>query len=203
MRWAVLVGGAGTNLQALLAAGCPISLVVSHRAGVKALDIAQEHGVPHAVLVAGDFASREQYDAALTALLTDRSIERVAMAGFLRWLTPEFTAQWGGRVLNLHPSLLPAYRGLHAVERAYRDGVLWSGVTVHFVDEGHDTGPIVAQIPVPRFARDSLSDFETRIHDAEHLLYPRVVQAVDQGEAVLSGGRVTYGGGDLQWMHGR
>lgn len=203
MNWAVLVGGTGSNLNALCEAGCPVRLVVSHRDRVGALDIARRHGVEHAVLLPRTYSSRTDYDAALSDVLAQYGIERIAMAGFLRWLTPAFTARWPGRILNLHPSLLPAYPGLNAIERAFADRVLWSGVTVHFVDEGHDSGPIVAQMPVPRLAHDTVEAFQTRVHEAEHALYPRVVQAVDGGDVFLSDGLVVYREENLAWMHGR
>lgn len=203
MRWAVLVGGTGSNLKALLAFGLRVDLVVSHRPGVGALDIAAEHGVPARVILPKDYADRLAYDQAVCACLEEFGIEAVAMAGFLRWLSPAVTARYRGAILNLHPSLLPSYTGLHAIERAFTDRVLWSGVTVHFVDEGHDTGPIVAQVPVPRLLEDTPADFERRIHQAEHHLYPRAIQAVDQGWVRFIDGMVSHQGGNREWMHGR
>lgn len=203
MKWAVLVGGAGTNLQALVEAGIPVNLVVSHRAEVGALAIAAAHGIPSRVLLARQFADRSQYDRALLAVLQEFTIDAVALAGFLRWLGADLLRGFSGPVLNLHPSLLPAYAGLGAIERAYADRVLWSGVTVHFVDEGHDSGPVVGQVPVPRELDDTLEDFSARIHAAEHRLYPLVVGAVDAGRVRLEAGQVVYGKGEGQWMHGR
>ncbi|MDA8205932.1 MAG: phosphoribosylglycinamide formyltransferase [Thermaerobacter sp.] len=202
MRWGVLVGGTGSNLKAMLTSGFSVSLVISHKAGVKALEIARDYGLESCVLMPKDYPDRQAYDAALVEQLSRFGIERVAMAGFLRWLTPETIARYPGAIVNLHPSLLPAYPGLHAIERAFSDGVLWSGVTVHFVDEGHDTGPIVAQVPVPRLVGDALADFEERIHAAEHALYPQVLKALDRGQAALIDGRVEYKKENDQWMHG-
>lgn len=204
MRWAVLVGGAGSNLRAILESGFPVELVVSHRAGVGALDIAAQYQIPTRVILQRDFPQREAFDAELRRQLGEHAIERVAMAGFLRWLTPATIQHFDGAIVNLHPALLPAFPGLHAIERAYEAGVLWSGVSVHFVDEGQDTGPLVAQIPVPRLPQDSLEEFRTRIQAAEHRLYPRVLRAVDRGEAALYNGRVVYHTKeDAAWMHGR
>ncbi|MCY0878641.1 MAG: phosphoribosylglycinamide formyltransferase [Firmicutes bacterium] len=203
MRWAVLVGGAGSNLRAILASGFPVSLVVSHRAGVGALAIAQEHGIPHHTLLPRAFPDRFAYDRALVNLLRAHSIQRIALAGFLRWLTADVIQQYPGAIVNLHPSLLPLYPGLHAIERAYADRVLWSGVTVHFVDEGHDTGPVIAQAPVPRYLSDTLETFADRIHQAEHRLFPRVLWALDAQEVWLDGGQVCYAKEDDQWMYGR
>ena len=204
MRWAVLVGGTGSNLRALLQSGFGVDLVVSHKPAVQALDVAQSHQVPVRVLDGREFDSREKYDQALYRVLSEAGIERIAMAGFLRWLTPAFIGAFPGGIVNVHPSLLPAYPGLHAIERAYADRVLWSGVTVHFVDEGHDTGPVLAQVPVERRIDDSLEVFVERIHQAEHALYPRVIRALDEGRVRLMDGRVVYDeGGGSDWMHGR
>ena len=203
MRWAVLVGGTGSNLRAILESGFSVALVVSHREGVGALDIAAQHRVPSRVVSKRDFPERDAFDAELRRQLAEHAIDRVAMAGFLRWLTPATIEQFPGAILNLHPSLLPAFPGLHAIERAYQAGVPWSGVSVHFVDEGQDTGPVVAQIPVPRLPQDSLEEFRMRIQAAEHRLYPRVLRAIEQGEAELQDGRVVYHTkGDTAWMHG-
>ncbi|MCY0881862.1 MAG: phosphoribosylglycinamide formyltransferase, partial [Firmicutes bacterium] len=158
MKWAVLVGGTGSNLEAMLKAGAPISLVVSHRAGVRALDIAAQYRVPAITVLPKDFASRTAYDDYLLRLLVDCGIDAVALAGFMRWMGSNIVEAYRGRLVNIHPSLLPAFAGLHAIEQAYDAGVFWTGVTVHFVDEGHDTGPIIAQSVVPRYAQDTVED---------------------------------------------
>ena len=202
MKWAVLVGGTGSNLRALLESGFPVSLVISHRSGVKALAVAQQHNVPERVILPKGYAERAQYDAALASALEAFGIEAIAMAGFLRWLGSDMTRRYRGAIVNLHPSLLPAYPGLHAIERAFDEGVLWSGVSVHFVDEGHDTGPLIAQMPVARLVSDTLEDFRGRIQAAEHQLYPRVIAAIDGGEVQLVGNRVVYEKGEQEWMHG-
>lgn len=203
VRWAVLVGGTGTNLRAILDSGLDVALVVSHRDRVGALDIARAHGVPTRVLLARDFPDRIAYDQALVDTLHEAGIEWVAMAGFLRWLQESTIRAFPGRILNLHPSLLPAYPGLHAIERAFADRVPWTGVTVHFVDEGHDTGPIAAQGVVPRHPEDDLARLEARIHQMEHQLYPRVLSAVDRGQVWLDNDTVNYAEeGDKSWIHG-
>lgn len=202
MKWAVFVGGTGSNLSALLESGLKPDLVVSHRASVQALAIAAAKDVPTRVILQQDYVDRLDYDAALARSLAEFQIEAIAMAGFLRWLTPQFTRRYRGNIVNLHPSLLPAYPGLHAIERAFADGVLWSGVTIHYVDEGHDTGPIIAQVPVPRMVGDTLEDFSERIHIAEHRLYPRVISALDEGRVRLQGDAVVYEKGEAEWMHG-
>ncbi len=202
MRWAVLVGGTGSNLAAILESGLNVALVVSHRAGVGALAIAERWGVETEVITAKAFPDRAEYDRALLRTLKQHDIEAVALAGFLRWLQQETIQALPGRLLNLHPSLLPAYTGLHAIERAFQDRVWWTGVSVHFVDEGHDTGPLVAQAPVKRYPDDTLEDLEARIHTMEHQLYPRVLAAVDRGEVWLQGREVHYKEGASSWIHG-
>ncbi len=202
MKWAVLVGGTGSNLEAILSSGLDVRLVISHRAQVRALGVAAQHGVPTRVIVGRDYPDRADYDASLRGQLEEFDIERVAMAGFLRWLQPETIRVYQGQILNLHPSLLPAYPGLHAIEQAFEARVWWTGVTVHFVDEGHDTGPIVAQAPVPRMADDTLETLSDRIHRTEHALYPKVLHAVDRGAVWLQDHVVTYAKEDDAWIHG-
>lgn len=202
MKWAVLVGGTGSNLRAILESGIKVHLVISHRADVPALRIAQTYGVPSRALLPRDFVDRAAYDAAIANSLEDFGVEAVALAGFLRWLTSPLIDRYRGALVNLHPSLLPAYPGLHAIERAFRDRVWWSGVTIHFVDEGHDSGPIIAQRPVPRFMNDTVEEFSERMHLAEHQLYPRVIQEVDRGRVTLVDGRVCYNEEESPWMHG-
>jgi phosphoribosylglycinamide formyltransferase-1 len=190
-------------LRAILESGLPVHLVISHRANVPALAIAQAHGVAARVLLPGDFADRETYDLAVCHSLEEHGVQAVALAGFLRWLTRPVVDRYRGALVNLHPSLLPAYPGLHAIERAFRDRVLWTGVTVHFVDEGHDCGPIIAQSPVPRYVHDTLENLSARLHATEHQLYPQVLQAVDAGRVALVDGRVCYKEEGSTWMHGR
>ncbi|MHB1955138.1 MAG: phosphoribosylglycinamide formyltransferase [Sulfobacillus sp.] len=193
MKWAVLVGGTGSNLHALLEQGIAVSLVVSHREGVGALGIARDYHVPVEVITAKTYPDRAQYDQALRYALQKYQIDAIAMAGFLRWLTPATIDVYGGRILNIHPSLLPAFPGLNAIEQAYRYGVRWTGVTVHFVDEGKDTGPVVAQLPIRIDPGDSMATVEERVHRAEHRLYPKVVEAMDKGWVALGHD------GKIQW----
>lgn len=202
MRWAVLVGGTGSNLKALLESGFGVDLVVSHRSGVGALAVAEAAHIPTVVLKGGDFSSRQDYDRALCEVLADAAIERVAMAGFLRWLTPHVVTQYRGRLMNIHPSLLPAFPGLHAIEQAFQAGVMWTGVTIHLVDEGHDTGPILAQCPVPRLLDDTIESLTERIHQAEHRLYPKILSLMDDGDLEYQEGHIDWKGGHTSWAHG-
>lgn len=206
MRWAVLVGGTGSNLAAILQSGFPVAVVVSHRKSAGALDIARRHGIPAEYLLPAQYPGRAEYDAALRRLLSRYEVEAIAMAGFLRWLHPETISAYPGRIVNIHPSLLPAFPGLNAVEQAYDHGVRWTGVTVHFVDEGHDSGPIIAQVPVPRHEHDRVEDLAARIHAAEHRLYPAVLKALEDGgiqwqPAAVPGerARVIWKGDQLSW----
>lgn len=206
MRWAVLVGGTGSNLAAMLTAKIPVSLVVSHRAGVPALTIAESYQVPTEVLEAKKFRDRERYDEELRHILDGYQIEAIAMAGFMRWLTPRTVATYRGRVVNVHPSLLPAFPGLHAMEQAYQHGVRWTGVTIHFVDEGKDTGPIIMQMPVPIYPGQTYEALETTMHQTEHRVYPAVVWALERGWVRLGvDGRVVWDPSHKEvesWMRG-
>jgi phosphoribosylglycinamide formyltransferase-1 len=194
MRWAVLVGGQGTNLKALLEAGIEVAVVISHRAGVGALGIAANWGVPAEVLLPRQFPDRAAYGQALRAILARFGVEGILLAGFLRWLDKETVEHYRNRILNIHPSLLPAFPGLDGVGQALRWGVRWTGVTVHIVDEGQDTGPIVAQCPVPVAADDDEESLSAKIHAVEHRLYPAVVKAFDQGLIRVEGRQVRIAG---------
>lgn len=190
MRWAVLVGGRGSNLAALLAAGIDVRLVVSHRAGVGALDVARSAAVPARVLEPAGFADRAAYDRTLAEILASAGVDGVVLAGFLRILGPTVVDAYPGRLLNVHPSLLPAFPGLHAPRQALAAGVRVTGATVHFVDHGMDTGPIIAQAPVPVWPDDTEATLTARIQSVEHRLLPLVVRLVERGEVAWVDGRV-------------
>lgn len=206
MRWAVLVGGTGSNLEAMLRTKFPVALVVSHRVGVRALEIAKQHGVSAVTLNPREIRDREHFDEALRSVLRSHDIDAIAMAGYMRWLTPTTVAAYYGRIVNVHPSLLPAFPGLHAIDQAYQHGVRWTGVTIHFVDQGQDTGPIIMQRPVPVPPGISMAALEEVIHAVEHQLYPEVLWALEHGWVHLrADGDVVW---DLShkevesWMHG-
>ena len=153
-RFAVLISGRGSNLRAIAAAAAAgrihgeLALVVSNRASAAGLEVAREAGLPTAVLSPRDFDSRQAYDETLDRLLAEHRIELVVLAGFMRVLSPWFVRRWPQRILNIHPSLLPAFPGRDPQLQAIAAGAKFTGVTVHFVDEGIDTGPIIAQRPV-------------------------------------------------------
>jgi phosphoribosylglycinamide formyltransferase-1 len=169
----VLVSGNGTNLQALIEAGLPIAAVASSRKDAYALERARAAGVPTATFGLDCHASREERDLVMATWLEEHGVELVVLAGYMQLLTPAFLGRFPGRVVNVHPSLLPAFPGTRAIEEALAAGVETTGVTIHYVDEGMDTGPTIRQEPVPVEPRDTL---EERIHAVEHRLLPAVVR---------------------------
>lgn len=198
-RTAVLISGSGSNLQALIDAaakpGYParIALVVSNKPDAYGLQRAKKAGIPVEVLSHRDHETREDYDAALHALLQQHRIDLVCLAGFMRILTAGFTAEWHGKMLNIHPSLLPAYRGLHTHARALADGVKIAGCTVHFVVPELDAGPIVAQAAVPVLATDTAESLAARVLEKEHILYPNALRWLADGSVRLGAdGRVEH-----------
>jgi phosphoribosylglycinamide formyltransferase-1 len=169
----VLVSGEGTNLQALIDAGLPIAAVASNRVGARALERADAARIPARVFDLGRYADRNARDRELADWLQLRGVDLVVLAGYMHLLTPSFLERFPDRVVNVHPSLLPAFPGGHALEDALTAGVDTTGVTVHLVDEGLDTGTVIRQEPVPVEPRATLLD---RIHAVEHRLLPEVVQ---------------------------
>jgi phosphoribosylglycinamide formyltransferase-1 len=168
----VLVSGEGSNLQALLDAGLPVCAVASNRPHVRALARAENAGVPAAVFELDGFATRAARDLAMADWLADRGVELVVCAGYMHLLTPGFLDRFPGQIVNVHPSLLPDFPGGRAIDEALEAGVDTTGVTVHLVDEGLDTGRVIVQEPVPVEPRATL---EARIHAVEHRLLPKVV----------------------------
>jgi phosphoribosylglycinamide formyltransferase-1 len=168
----VLVSGEGTNLQALADAELPIVAVASNRAGAPAL---ARVDVPTAVFELSDFEDRAQRDAAMAEWLKEQKVGLVVLAGYMHVLTPAFLAAFPGAVVNVHPSLLPDFPGMHAVEEQLAAGVAESGVSVHIVDEGVDSGPVLAQERVPVLPGDTPATLHERIKTVEHRLLPKVV----------------------------
>ena len=169
----VLVSGEGSNLQALLDAGLPVAAVASNRPGVRALERAEEAGVPAAAFPVDDFADRVQRDTTMANWLQEQGVRLVVCAGYMHLLTPAFLDRFRERIVNVHPSLLPAFPGARAIDEALAAGVETTGVTVHLVDEGLDTGPVIAQEQVSVEPRETLAE---RIHAVEHRLLPEVVR---------------------------
>ena len=168
----VLVSGEGSNLQALVDAGLPVAAVASSRPDVAALQRAAAAGVPAECFALAEFADREQRDATMANWLQEHGARLVVCAGYMHLLTPPFLERFPERVVNVHPSLLPQFPGARAIEDALAAGVETTGVTVHLVDDGLDTGPVLRQEPVPVEPRESLVE---RIQAVEHRLLPEVV----------------------------
>lgn len=196
----VLISGRGSNLQALIdACGAPdfparLALVVSNRADAKGLDRAAAAGIETAVIPHRDYADRAQFDAAVDGRLRAAGVEFVCLAGFMRLLGPEFIAKWPDRILNIHPSLLPAFRGLDTHARALAAGVRFSGCTVHFVRPEPDEGPIVVQAAVPVLPDDTEELLAARVLAAEHKIYPLALRLVAEGRVRVEGPRAVISG---------
>jgi phosphoribosylglycinamide formyltransferase 1 len=198
-RVGVLVSGRGTNLQALLDAaregrlGGEIAVVISNVESAPGLDRARRAGVP-AVFRDHRGRHREDYDRDLQGILTEHRVDLVCLAGYMRLLSPSFVRAFAGRIVNVHPSLLPAFPGLDAQKQAWEHGVKVSGATVHIVDEGLDSGPIVLQEAVSVRDDDTPDTLAARILEAEHRIYPRAVRMLLEGRVRLDGRRVVPGG---------
>jgi phosphoribosylglycinamide formyltransferase-1 len=194
-RVGVLISGRGTNLQALIDAqrqerlGGAIAVVISNVETAPGLERARQAGIT-ALVRDHRGLSREDFDAALVELLRAHGCELVCLAGYMRLLSSLFIAAFAGRILNVHPALLPAFPGLDAQRQAWEHGVKVTGATVHIVDEGLDSGPIVAQEPVPVLDSDSVESLSARILEVEHRLYPRAVRLLLSGRYRIEGRRV-------------
>ncbi len=184
---AVLVSGSGSNLQAIIdtlhgrVAGVEIALVISNVPGGLALARAERAGIPTAVFQHEDYTGREARDLAMAAALEERGVRLVVLAGYMHMLTPGFLSRFPHRVVNLHPALLPSFPGTHAIQDAIRYGVKVTGVTVHFVDEGMDTGPVIQQQALEVRDDDTAESLALRIHAVEHVLLPKVVELIARG----------------------
>lgn len=194
----ILISGRGSNMQALIEAGVPVSAVISNRADAPGLAIATARGIATRVLEHRRYANREDFDAALATEIDGFAPRLVALAGFMRIFTPAFVAHYRERLLNIHPSLLPAFPGLHTHERALAAGVKLHGCTVHFVTADLDHGPIVAQAAVPVRAGDDAATLAARVLKQEHVIYPRAVRWFLEGRLALGNGVVHVKGNDAQ-----
>ena len=196
LRVGVLASGRGSNFAAIAEAAAsgrlaahPVVLVAD-RASAAALDIARARGVAAVVVEPRDHPTREAFDKALIAVLAEWRVDLVCLAGFMRVLGSAFVQHFRGRLLNIHPALLPAFPGLHAQRQALAHGVKVAGATVHFVDEGVDTGPIVLQAAVPVLEDDTEEALSARILREEHRLYPEAIGLFAAGRLRIDGGRV-------------
>lgn len=190
-RVAILISGRGSNMRALIeAAAAPdypaeIVLVLSNVADAGGLAFAKERGIPTAVVEHKKFPSRETFDQAVDEKLEAASVEIVALAGFLRLLSAPFTEKWRGRMINIHPSLLPAYKGLHTHKRAIDAGEKFHGCTVHFVTPELDDGPAILQAKVPVLPGDTEDSLAARVLEQEHKIYPEALRLVAEGKAKI------------------
>jgi len=197
LKVGVMISGRGSNLQALIeAAGAPdypaeIALVLSNRADAPGLDRAVQAGIPSRAL---PHPSREAFAAEAQAALREAGVGLVALAGYMRILDSGFVAAWHDRLINIHPSLLPTFPGLHPQRQALAAGVRFSGCTVHFVRDEVDTGPIIAQAAVPVLEGDDEAALSDRILTAEHRLYPLAVRLYAEGRLTIADGRVAIAG---------
>jgi len=190
MSVVVLISGRGSNMQALLDAGLPVSAVISNRSDAKGLEIASARGVTTRVVEHKAFATREAFDHALADVVDGFKPRLVTLAGFMRILTPAFVQRFDGRLMNIHPSLLPAFPGLDTHARALEAGVKLHGCTVHFVTAELDHGPTVVQAAVPVFADDNEDSLASRVLKAEHAIYPAAVRWFLEGRLYVEGERV-------------
>lgn len=192
-RLAVFVSGSGTNLQAIIDAGIPnveIVLVLSNNPGAYALERAKKHGIRTELADHRDYPGREEYEKRVLELLEPYEVDLIALAGFMRILSPRFVRAYKNRIVNIHPALLPSFPGMHAARQAIESGVKFSGCTVHFVDEGVDTGPIIFQAVVPVRDGDDEESLLERIHQEEYRIYPEALKFIASGKFRIEGKRV-------------
>ncbi len=194
LKVGVLVSGSGTNLQAIIDAaneGLPVEvvLVVSSRPDAYGIERAKAAGIPTLVLNRDVYADPKAADKRIADALVEAGAQYVVMAGYMRKVTPVLLNAFPDRVLNLHPALLPSFKGAHAIDDAWNAGVKVTGVTVHLANEDYDKGPIVAQEPVAVLEDDDLDSLEARIHQVEHELYPRVLGWIAEGRMSLDADR--------------
>ena len=185
-------------MRSLVEAGLPIAAVISNRGDAAGLDFARSRGIPTDVVEHRAFAAREAFEQALAASLDRHAPKLVALAGFMRVLTPAFVRRYARRMLNIHPSLLPAFPGLDTHARALAAGVKIHGCTVHFVTEALDSGPIVIQAAVPVLPKDSAASLAARVLEQEHRIYPRAARWFLDGRLVIENDTVRVKGDDAQ-----
>jgi len=197
LRLGVLASGGGTNLQAIIdrcqESNFPaeIAVVIANNPGAGALERARQAGIPARCINHRDFAGREEFDTALVAALQEAGVELVVLAGFMRIITSVLLEAFPLKIINIHPALLPAFPGLHVQQQAIDYGARFSGCTVHFVDGGVDTGPIIIQAVVPILPGDTADILAGRILIQEHQIYPRAIQLLAEGRVRVAGRTVT------------
>ncbi|MBW2636477.1 MAG: phosphoribosylglycinamide formyltransferase [Deltaproteobacteria bacterium] len=192
----VLVSGSGSNLQSIIDSiergilNASIEIVISNNPDAFALERASKHNLESIVIDHAEFQAREDFDRKMIDVLTSHSVDLVIMAGFMRILSPLFLKSFPMKIINIHPALLPSFQGLHAQRQAFDYGVRFSGCTVHFANEGVDTGPIIIQSVVPVYEDDTEESLQKRILKEEHRIYPQAIQFIAEGKVEISGRKV-------------
>ncbi|AKB82049.1 Phosphoribosylglycinamide formyltransferase [Methanosarcina barkeri 3] len=199
VKIAVLVSGRGSNLQAIMDSiqkgyikNATVNVVISNKANAYALERARNHGIDAVFLDPGEY-DRDEYDRAILNVLSQYDIDLLLLAGYFRLLGNEIIIAYRNRIMNIHPSLLPAFKGLHAQKQAFEYGVKVAGCTVHFVDEGLDSGPIIIQKCVPVLTGDTEETLTARILEQEHVIYPEAVRLFTEGKLKIEGRNVVTG----------
>jgi len=200
-RIVILISGRGSNMQAIVEAGLPVAAVVSNRADAAGLEYAVGRGIATAVVEHRNYATREAFDAALAQVVDGFRPDLLVLAGFMRILSDDFVERYQGRLLNIHPSLLPAFPGLNTHARALAAGVKLHGCTVHFVTAELDHGPIVMQAAVPVHPRDHEADLAARVLAQEHRIYPQAVRWFVEDQLVIDNGVVHVKGDYPQQLY--
>jgi len=199
LKIGVLVSGRGSNLQAIIDAieakkiNASIAVVISNVHGVMALDRAKKHGIKAVVVDGKEFQNKSDYEKEVIRILDSEKVGLICLAGYMRLLSPEFVHHFRGKIMNIHPALLPAFPGLHVQKKALEYGVKFSGCTVHFVDDGCDTGPIILQAVVPVLDEDTEDTLSARILEQEHRIYPEAVRLFSENKLRIEGRRVKIG----------
>ena len=199
----ILVSGSGSNLQSIIdniergTLAAEIKVVISNNPEAYALERCRKHHIPAVVIRHQEFRKREDFDRQMISVLQFHGVELVVMAGFMRLLTPLFLNAFSMKIMNIHPALLPAFPGTHVQQKAVDYGVKFSGCTVHFADEGVDTGPVIIQAVVPVLDADTADTLAARILKEEHRIYPQAIQFYAEGRIQVSGRKVTLKGGPV------
>lgn len=192
----ILISGRGSNLQAIIDAAekgeipARVAVVISNNSAAPGLERAKKHNIPAVVIDHREFQDKNTYELEIVKVLQQHRVELVCLAGYMRIVGPVLLEHYRGKMLNIHPALLPAFPGLHGQRQALDHGVKISGVTVHFVDEGCDTGPIILQSAVPVLEDDTEESLSARILEEEHKLYPRAIKLLAEGKLKIEGKKV-------------
>ncbi len=200
LRIGTLASGSGSNVQSIIdnieskKLNAEIVILLSDNPGASVLQRAERHGIPSKVIEAKDFKVRADHDREIVRVLKENEVELVVLAGYMRVISPEFVASFPGRIMNIHPALLPSFPGIHVQQKAVDYGVRFSGCTVHFVDKGTDTGPIIIQAVVPVLPEDTDETLGSRILKEEHRIYPEAIRFFSEGRLKIEGRHVRITG---------